>query len=295
MIYGHITGGYDNVVEYALFMFMQYFFFHSGSFSKEFQMKEIMKYIVPYIKFSLLGLIIYELYKYGNDGNIRLKNEISEICYEFIFHWTIKGNGPLWFLIDLCVIKIIYSFIKKENYIWIIIISSFTAGLLLNKLGFFEPVWFANLNTGISFFGLGKMLKNNQYNKYLFCLMTIIYLLIAIFYPSHLQVHNNQMLRGSYFMCYIASIGGIIFYNNIFKFIKCKPLEYIGTNAMTIYIWHLPMIYISKIILIFIGCKEYISNTYICATMLILEMSIMFLNNYIEDRKVEDDKLPKQI
>lgn len=246
MVFGHIInthdGGSAGYLQRILFFFMQWFFFHSGTYfnsSNYSAKKDIKNLIKPFFLYSMFGVIINFIISLIEERNILL--EIRLTFDELVNYGWIRGNGPLWFLPSLFCVRYI-AYLCKSLLSFTFALVLFSIAYILNEIGFFTPTYFANIVTGLTFFTLGYCLKSLQYNKKMVIISSVLYFLIILFYPSQIHVHNNVLLMGNYLLCGISALAGIIFFNNVFKFFNISYLSFIGTNALVIYGVHKPII-----------------------------------------------------
>ena len=101
------------------------------------------------------------------------------------------------------------------------------------------PDYFMNIFPGIFFYGLGYSMRTRQYDKRVFWVAIIIFLL-AYAYPSHVGFKTNKLLLGVYPLHLIYSAAAIIMFNNIAKYIgrSVWPLTQIGRESMYWYCVH---------------------------------------------------------
>ncbi|MBP3253716.1 MAG: acyltransferase family protein [Bacteroidales bacterium] len=87
-----------------------YFFSYKKDFLTFFRDK-VRKIGIPYITFSIWGIIIFELYNLISEGYFRDLNLIGGT----IATGAIRANGPLWFLFSLFFCNLIYYAIGKAG------------------------------------------------------------------------------------------------------------------------------------------------------------------------------------
>lgn len=181
----------------------------------------------------------------------------------------VGGNMPLWFLLSLCMVQLIYQLIcTKLKDEWLFIIGV-TLSFTFNILAIHTPVYSANISLGLAFYALGHKLCKVQYTNTIFYLSILIYASVLFLYPSVIDFRSNQTLCGSYLLAILFSLAGCTLYNALFKrTIKsniinssfhdnmnrylnirdlfkciisqpfCKILIFVGENAMTFYVFH---------------------------------------------------------
>ena len=233
---------------HPLSFFMAWFFFKSGMFYKEKKLKDtfldgIRKCIIPYIIFSIIGFLVYYFTEYPT----------TSISLEWDFFYVFgafRGNMPLWFLLSLFLVQLLYSLVQKCRIkpIYIAIIS--LGLLILNKEIGFRPYIMKNVPLGLLFYALGQILKDIQYKR--------IFIIISLFvYFGLYFIHTDiDFLWGKLVPEYVAipwALSGCILLNALFKFIPLicvSPLKFLGTHSMEFYCTHIIIIYIIEVIFI---------------------------------------------
>lgn len=213
-------------------------FFHNISFSECYK-KGIQRLMIPYIIFSIIGWFMFFIRDV-------IKQEITEQYFinslrQILHEGAVAGNAPLWFLFTLFCVRIIFYLVHKLKQYSVIPICFF--GILAYILNFWhikDYYWISNICSGMFFFGCGYILKNVQYNKYLFIISVITYIGIIIYIPTFVDFRSNTFTKGNYIAWILSSLAGIITFNNIFKYIpvRFKLLNNIGKDSMSYYVTH---------------------------------------------------------
>ena len=162
------------------------------------------------------------------------------------------GNSPLWFLLSLFLVKVIYDGV----YSWsrkLAIVLTILAGIiayLLRMLEFHSYFYVANVCCGIFFYGCGYLMKNIVYKKSVICVGGILYAAYAIIYPSYFDFRSNAVAVAVYPFCMIACIAGILFVDALFKKGKClqKPFVIVGKSSMSYYAVHWVVLGVSSLL-----------------------------------------------
>lgn len=227
-----------------LFFFMAWFFYKSGMFFHNISFSEcykkgIQRLMIPYIIFSIIGWFMFFIRDV-------IKQEITEQYFinslrQILHEGAVAGNAPLWFLFTLFCVRIIFYLVHKLKQYSVIPICFF--GILAYILNFWhikDYYWISNICSGMFFFGCGYILKNVQYNKYLFIISVITYIGIIIYIPTFVDFRSNTFTKGNYIAWILSSLAGIITFNNIFKYIpvRFKLLNNIGKDSMSYYVTH---------------------------------------------------------
>ncbi|MCR3757913.1 acyltransferase family protein [Clostridium felsineum] len=197
--------------------------------------------IVPYIFFWIISLGIQLI---AMNFNILSRVNGKELISEF-FYLTPNGfwNGPLWFLVCLFVVYVLYYPVNKLLYnrkFYFIFIGLFLAlGWSVSEFKIYLPLKLDVAFTGIAFYIMGDFAKNI---KIKFKLNTIPMLLIMAFLTLILSIGlNNTIVQmivdryGNYLVFIVTSLTGslsiIILSNLIGEF---KLLEWLGKNSLAI-------------------------------------------------------------
>ena len=94
----------------------------------------------------------------------------------------ITFNMPIWFLLSLAVVRIVYLLANKINATIPLILISVIIAYLLSRYEINEPCYLGNIALGLFFFGMGYMLRGFQFNKWLVIIAAVIY---VICYENH--------------------------------------------------------------------------------------------------------------
>ena len=268
MILGHISQSqyasvedstFFVVVNRLFFFFMPWFFFKSGMFFRannyrEFNKKSFKRLMIPFIFFSIIGEPLYWIHLSFTEHATAWQWYLASIK-TIVSHGQMQGNGPLWFLFSLFLIRIFYNRCCKNNHIKILCIFLFL--FLLCYLHTFSNVYPSITHTlaGFIYFSAGDLMKNLQYNRHVFLISLLLFLLIFIFVPIDSYVlYGDAVFPDKYYnYIYIYSLTAIIVYHNVFRMIPTKlfqwfPLQNIGKNSMIYYVTHILILNICRII-----------------------------------------------
>ncbi|MDR3594806.1 acyltransferase family protein [Clostridium sp.] len=243
------------IVKYIYVFHMPLFFVISGYLfdvrryndNRSFIIKKGRSLLQPYCCFWIISLIVQAL---ASNANILPKIEYGQLINSF-FYITQKGiwNGPLWFLVCLFVVEIIYFLLVKRfgnDYLKLYIMIFFIIGLLLSKVNLVLPFKIDVAFTGLVFFTLGNMVReyglsvrtNKKQDMIIFCITTVIVFMTAIFF-NPVIVSMMVCQYGNYIIFIITSIIGVISIYYIAKIIReFKLLEFIGSNSLVIMSLH---------------------------------------------------------
>lgn len=260
MILTHVPprlgGEYFACYEYlsaVLFFFMAWFYFKSGMFSHPVTLmntlrKYIDKLIRPYLMYSLLGIVLGITLLYCNNGDIITYIENQCLSY-FYMSGAVDGNLPLWFLLSLFFVVIIYN-LKEEKEIsdkWMSIAAFVWFSILVlvkwfvkHNGGIFPvPYLFINVPLGLFFFIVGKHVKLRYFTA---ILCGLIYSVSLLLLPVQFDFRTGDAVKLYMIFAYIPyALSGIILFNYIFMhipYVALVPFAFVGRNAMTIYVSH---------------------------------------------------------
>lgn len=255
-IYAKISGRF-------FFFFMPWFFFKAGMFFKRQLTINALKLgvdrlIRPYIIFSLIGYVFY-CAKLFLDGKTDFFSDYISIPLKSILAaGAFHGNAPLWFLLTLFAVRMIYVVLEKKISVCYLLIAGLIS-MLLNAIGFDKPYWIANVCLGTFFYVSGYLLKESQYQRKMFVMSIVVYM-FALIIPSFVDVNRNHLEYGWYLSWMISAIAGCVLFNNLFRAIKSNILfdlfEKIGRNSMVFFCSHWIVLTVTDIFLQMfqIGC-----------------------------------------
>ncbi len=295
--YGKIAFGVpeDGV---SIFTFMSFFmapfyvssgyFFHSEKGIKIFVADKLKKLGLPYITFTIWGILIFEGYSLITSGML---------C-DFELSKTIRRgypieNTPLWFLFSLFWCNVIYYGLSKmrggQFKSICILICLILAYLTHNRI---QILCYGNILLGLTFFHLGFLLK--QYKEYLnrwhFGMFSmVIFLSIGFMAPQRLEFVRNLLVQGNWLINYIYMVVAcfLLWYvsqlwrhNNIIG----RKLIYLGQNSIVIYAFHRPVLnwIIEPLIRCLYPNVSYLAFLAICLICIFVLYVILnhFLNKY---------------
>ena len=281
-----------------LSFYMPWFFYKSGMFftaknPKQLIKKDTAKLLRYFVIYSAIGWGVWSVCGMV-DGSLSLTECFLRPVRDFIHHGSIYGNGALWFLLSLFVVRQVANvLIIKKSPPSILVMSCFIIAFLLYAKGWYNHSWwFGNAFSGLCFFLLGYWLKNKESNSWLFVFSTVSYgLVVAAYFVGwiddfpYLYMHANKMYNGNYLLFYPTAIAGIIMVNNFFRLlckrVKFCALEYIGLNSMTFYTTHWILFVLVTFVTkyIFHVQKPYVLFTVLlCASIILLPVLIETIN-----------------
>lgn len=291
MLYSHICCWVPEIkinetVTRVLFLFMSWFFFKSGMFYKRSSIKETIfrgwrSLLVPFLFFSLIGEFVFALKYWLNDGSDWISYFVNSA--KVVYHQgAFAGNAPLWFLLTLFVVKLMFNFIsgisEKRIFIYVVSVSSFLLAYMLNLIGFSDNYYIANMLLGLSFYCMGYILVNIQYRRIVFFLSSVAFFCLIIFIPTYLDFRSNTIsANGNYIAWGLACVCGVIMLNNIFKYLYSyskiiSAFVYIGRHSMAYYIMHWIVLGVTQIILCDICGAKNSNIIFLCYCLVVLSL-----------------------
>lgn len=279
----HYWNQYLDCVYNVLYFYMPWFFYKSGMFFRIKESKEYAKrLLVPFFVFSFIGIIIKQVVLFSRGANPAI--DLNALIHNFIHVGNFQDNGPLWFLFSLFLVQIIASFFYKRNntsIVIVILIVSLALSIVIFHLGIECPLYLKNVCSGLFFFSAGMLLKDFQYNKLIALVFMLVFVCVAYFIPSHVDMAVNKLSCGYYELWMISSVCGCVTLNYIFKYItvvhSIKYIAYIGRNAIVLYAIHSPLLYLCKNYLLIIDNSKivfFISISFI--VMVSIPLNILF-------------------
>lgn len=288
MIYFHLRGYFQisnqigKLEDFILFFFMPWFFFKAGFFWKENTIENVIRQgykrlIKPFIIFSIIGHLLYCVQLYI-EKDYYWGHYILSPFKALLRYGCVIGNEPLWFLLSLFIIRILYTLIKNYKIsFFLVIILCLLIGSTCNYLDITEPRYLGNVATGLLFYSVGNLWQGYRdiFNKTIyFVLLLLCTIFLYFIYPSAIDSFYNKTIYGNYFIWIIHSILCIISINYLFS--KLPPIKFfqnIGKNSMPYYIVHRVIIFTIQDIFLLIGLSTtgltpFIWSTIMCFILL---------------------------
>ena len=276
---------YMNVLSF----FMPWFFFKSGMFSKVKSVRDtaingLYKFMRPYLIWNIAGLIPFFLLKVANHDYVWY-HYILQPFKGILLDGQYSGNSPLWFLLNLWIIQIVYSFVNQRNIPkYLLLTFSFLGGYLCFVFEINTPSYIASVSTGLFFYCMGDLLRQIQYSKIAFILSSIVYISFLFSEISFVDINTNTLQSGNYFLWPIFALSGIVCINNLFMYgieyiQKIKIFNHIGENSMSYYVSHWIIINIG--VLLF----EYVLNWHninlLCSCIILCMVMLPIINKKV--------------
>ena len=253
------------LLNYIYLFHMPLFFFISGylmNISKYNSIGHLIKkksktLLIPYITFSIISIICYSVIgQVDLDASATLQSFIEGKRNEIFY------NVPLWFLIGLFVIEIMYYVLKKviKNnglLLLVIMIINFISVVILKVIE--APTWIWSIDTAmyyLLYYQLGnlyriysikladlKVVGKVAASLFVFiCISLNLILLLSpdLIYFVYQYVNTERMFL--FIWLIVCGTAGITTFVCLSKFIRnSKRLEYIGKNSLIIFTLHYPI------------------------------------------------------
>jgi len=230
---------------YSFHMFLFFFlsgFLHNNYYGdfKQYISKKTKALFVPFLLWNILSCLIGLVMFYSLSETIRLF---------FLLDGKICWNAPIWFLLLLFMVEIVFFFIEKHIpygkflsmpilFILWMFVSGRNVFLKLNIL----PVCLLFYTFGTIFKQFydkrnGRIINNKIHVILITCLLLCINILFG------LKLNNRISFTGANFgnvlYCSLAAISGVHFYVIVFQYVSFlrtnKILSYLGQNSLIIF------------------------------------------------------------
>lgn len=253
-----------SVTDWISVFHMPLFFFISGylfSFqrnpdARSFIKKRFRQLVVPYIFINLITYLFWLLVSrhYGvspTEESIAWYQPLQAalLCYG-------KGmvhNIPLWFLLCLFIVEVIYYYLYKPLSHWqrwgVTVIFGLLGYINYQFIPFVLPFSLGTAFVAMIFYFLGNEMKTSLEKLQLSVLLQLILLFVSVIVVTYFSITNERIYLyfnqyGNYLFFLIAAISGICMTYILCHFFanwlgKNKVIEYISRYTLTICGFHL--------------------------------------------------------
>lgn len=298
VILGHINS-YNAPIKAWIYSFhMPVFFFATGLVLKnkkidsKYLLSKVQRLIVPYFIWGL----IYSGYSEKN---------LLKLIYGS--YSTISSSGSLsslWFLptmfVSLILVQVLLKISNKFVPLVVISVVSFCIGVFLPKMTngypFCIDIAFIIIPFILSgYFFNEEMHKNNSFlkrkldNTAGYCLVTGVgFVLTLLFFKNPICKESYVLLAkgniGNPLIFFVTAFGGCLMLYGMAKILSKikllnKPLSFIGSNTMTVFLVHKPIISVLTSIVQKYGFMQEIGLFFVCVGTLFLSLVICLLIN----------------
>lgn len=261
VVFGHtIRGG---IVQHIVYSFhVTTFFLLTGLTFKAYDLRlrlknDFLRIMIPYYVWGIISIGVYVLM--GKFAGSRLNmhvdllsmvDNIKLLLYATATQNRLPFNSPLWFLPCLFVTKLFFYILNKiakenDDKVFLISVIIFVLGCIYTKVDLPNlPFSIEIAMKMLLFLAIGKKLykskllykKNNKLAIFLGILLLIATSAIAVFSPK-INYSNDDFPNFILFLI-TGILGSIAICLISIGIRKCKILEYIGRNTMTILVMH---------------------------------------------------------
>ena len=223
--------------------------------------KGYCRLLKPFIIFSIIGHLCFCIRLFVE----RDYNWVHYVLSPFkglLRYGCVAGNEPLWFLLSLFVIRVLYTLCAnyKIHFVIVLFVTALVGFLCNLYAPITEPRYLGNVSTGLFFFTMGNWLSNRTLEvdgkiQFIIAITLILY----IVYPSAVDLFYNKVLYGNYFIWMIHSVLCIITINYLFRrypMIDVVGLKYVGRDSMIYFVIHRLIIYSVQSFFIYLGYGE---------------------------------------
>jgi len=285
MIYGHLCNWavvpQIPWVADVLFIFMPFFFLKGGLFFRKQEDKILIingwhRLLVPYIIYSMLGQLMFSI-RFFLSGVTDWRQYVVAPIRQILHEGACAGNAPLWFLLSLFVVRLLFNQCLKMKYTGILPVLAIVTAWGLNKVGFCDYYIVASSLSGLFFYWVGYMLKDILYSKATGICCCVLYLLLILLFPTYVDMRSNTVGHGIYAVWIINSILGFIAWIFFFSNISLGGVTYIGRHSMTYYVWHWVVFGFLQVILVILGFDDVsgFSRFWLFAIVTVIILSII--------------------
>lgn len=203
--------------------FMPWFFFKAGMFHKEDQ---------KYTKSLFLKLA---------------KRFVIPSCTYLIIN---RGDTVLlWFLEALVISKLIFIALPKSKSSLIkISLFLFLVGDLINRYEPNIPLLLKEIPMALFYYIVGFLLKKLRCDSKMIACLLLVYLMLLLVIPSRADMRMQTILFGYFEIAVAGCLVGILLMNALcvrYQDYLFKPVVYIGSESMSYYILHMPIIIVT--------------------------------------------------
>lgn len=253
--YGFITYG-EAFPEFSIFSWMSFFmvpfYFFSGYFFKpsigfkDFLSKKTFSLLFPYVVYTLLGGVIYNISLLLREHSVSL-NLLSPLIPSGMPFY----NTPMWFFISLFSVNVLYYVIQRISPKYVthcIVLACFLIAWAIEGDAGFQILMHRPLFLGIVYFHLGYIFRNHvKLDLRLSVACLICYLLINIFAPQCLWFDRNLLAQGCYPLNAIFSLSETLCFFYLFSRWRMPnpiggPLKILGRYSLVVFATHRPIL-----------------------------------------------------
>ncbi|MBC1492827.1 acyltransferase family protein [Listeria booriae] len=214
-----------------LFFFISGYLFRNKNNKGNIFRRKWKTLILPYFIFQIITVVIINSFYYLTTGHLE-RDPLSTLLSVFYLNGSVGWNSPLWFLMVLAIIDVLYYFFNKLDgntgiQITLVLLSSII-GWLLSETGIQYPFGLQIVFVCFLFYYLGNITKKYAMLKllsknlffYVFVVVTSGFFLIASMLwlngTKHTSLYDNY-LGTSYILFILTALSGILFSFLVFQ------------------------------------------------------------------------------
>ena len=302
VVYGH---NFPNLEGYIYSFHVPLFFFISGMFhpktvTSSTVLKRAKMIVLPYFcwAFILYGFWYFIGRHYGKSALLDLSplKNVLGIFYGQGGREYMDWGIPIWFLLCLFVVFIVYSLlqkIKSKPLFYVAVIATVSIGFLWSTYMSIHLPWSIDVAfVAISFYAFGNMLRETLpklKGRYLVLAILALFIVhLSAFYFTTGKVDMYRSTYGMPLLFIIAGVTGSIGYILLFKALGIfKFLAYLGTHSITILAAHTRVLTVLKfLIMIVLGIEVFEFTEIQKRGITVLQIALLipiiwFINRYI--------------
>ncbi len=282
VVWNHVSSRHQelSLIRVPLYFFLSGLFFRTYGEFRIFTLKKTNNLIVPFVFFLLISLVVELLF----------------------FIWGIKYSdnngsnaliGPLWFLICLFWVNILYYalsvLLKNRILIGVVVYLISYIGFTLGNIDLNIPLYLDSALSALIFYHLGVEINKTKFSvfersKYDFIILVIL-LIIFIFTARHHAVffYRNEFV-GNYNVILLSSFCGILFLFVLSKVIAKLPIvSFFGRYSIIVLGVHWNIMHLLNFI--FVGFGDYrkyiVFVSLMTITFFIIKLMVKFTPQYV--------------
>lgn len=252
VVYGHLACPIRREIflfHMPLFFLLSGYFFSSRDSIKIFLVKKTKSLLLPFCLFYILSSIFK--YFWENYGDL--------INYIKSFGEFLAPDPPLWFLLSLFEIFVIFFIIEKYIYSGILKLMIVCGITLIGYLCAMNEIflfYFPQSCLGYIFFYIGYQIKqyNILQNRKVY-LYVIIGAIVSYCLGIVLRVHTDMKpleIDSTYILFFLPALGGSLLVIYFSRYLQDKRytswLAYLGRNSLLVMCVHMPLIPLSNLL-----------------------------------------------
>ena len=223
----------------------------------EFMGKRLKKLYPPFLFFTALTVILQLVYRSKCGETFVYNNfDIEHLIYNlFLMQDGFFGEGwsfdaPSW-CISICILcYLLFYFIlyrvKDERHACYVFFATALLGTTIILSGKSYPIWNSLVGRGISCFSIGAILSIVYKNRDRFRSQRLGYACLAAVIASYLVLRFKSEFMGNFRMAFILGIApslilAVLFIPWLRKLLSIRPLTYLGSLSIVIYLVHFPV------------------------------------------------------